>query len=282
MVKIITDIGYCYGVEEAIHAMEEAAKEGKQVLLSHPLIHNRKENGRLMEANHAVFFSEGMKEEKDSIFVFSAHGHTLPEEEKMGKLFQTKDATCPLIVRRYKSIQREDGVSYVYLGKKDHQETLGFLSHFPYFLFLDSSLPLPPQIRAFSLLGKIAFVPQTTIGESLYMEAKSLLSEKGEIVFSLPICPIYGRRLDQAVAFFKNEDPESSYFIVVGDPSSSNAREILSGTLASSSGLQGRIALSPEEIPQSIRKTKNLFLSSATSTSKEEVLRFVEGLSCRS
>lgn len=272
MVKIITEYGFCFGVENAIQILKQASisHPGEKIFLRHPLLHNLPENERLMKKAHARFLNPEEEAEKSSLLVLSAHGHPLEEEKDFpGTIL---DATCPLIQKRYALLEKIDpNTTYLFLGKKNHEETKGFLSHFPFLILLDSEQDLLPQIETITLKKKAYLVPQTTISEAKRKKAVELLASRCDSVFSLPICPLYSKRAKEALDFLKDKDPFSSYFVVVGDTSSSNAKEILSSVLSSIPHLEGQIALSIQDIPLAKRKGKDIYLASATSVSKETV-----------
>ena len=137
MIKIITDVGYCYGVKHAIKTLEQASEKNKSLTLLHPLIHNIKENQSIMERTGSHLFNPETDIQPEAV-VFSAHGFTKEEEKKFSGKSVIINGTCPLIISRYEKISAlSPDVDIVFLGKKGHQETLGFLSHFPRMKFID-------------------------------------------------------------------------------------------------------------------------------------------------
>lgn len=279
MIKIITDYGFCYGVERAIQLLEENGKKGVQVYLTHPLIHNLPENERLMKKAHASFYSEETELSKDSVVVLSAHGHPVEEEVPFQGKVTIADATCPLIQERYRLLKNpSDDVTYVFLGKRKHQETLGFLSHFPFLHLIDSESELLRQLEALSLKKKTFLMPQTTVSEAKRKVVEDYLKERSELILSMPICQLYSRRASQAISFLKDKEADKSYFIVCGDHASSNAKEILKSVLESKKGLQGQIALTLEDLNLTALKGKDIYLASATSAGKDTIEALVTSL----
>lgn len=277
MIKIITEYGFCFGVKHAIETINKASKTYKNVYLSHPLIHNKIENEKIMKKNHANFFTENYKKES-ACLVLSAHGHTLIEKSQYEKLMDVIDATCPLIIERYKKIPKYDeNISFIYLGKKNHQETLGFLSHFNYFTLLTKE-DIDSHLSSMSFKDKIVYIPQTTISKEIYEYFYEFLKERGEIIYSLPICNSYASRASKAIAYLKNVECYNSYFIVVGDKSSSNANEIYNSIKTNLPKLQGQIALCISEINREDIKGKDIYITSATSVSQEMVEELFDSL----
>jgi (E)-4-hydroxy-3-methyl-but-2-enyl pyrophosphate reductase len=278
MITIITDTGYCYGVKQALKILKKASREHPNVVLVHPLIHNLTENALLLKEAKATLY-DPKNPAKPGAVVFSAHGYTLEEAEAFKGICPSYDATCPLILARYQALARLDpSVSVVFLGKKGHQETLGFLSHFPSLLFVDENQDLAKQITKLPLKEKIGFVPQTTLSEEKALTCLSLLEKRGQVVYSLGICPHYQQRTHQALAALAKADPEKSFFLVCGDKASSNANEILNAVLKTYPGLTGTIAMSVQEINPSLIQGKDIYVSSATSSSEEAVQALVASL----
>jgi 4-hydroxy-3-methylbut-2-enyl diphosphate reductase len=279
MVKIITEYGYCYGVLNAVRILEESAKRKSKVYLTHTLIHNEEENRRLLKENHAVFYAPGMPLDSDTAVVFSAHGHPLSEEEPFRNTpVLLADATCPLIVARYQRLRNPDPeISYVFLGKGGHQETLGFLSHFPFLLFVDTDKAILPQLSSLALLRKSALIPQTTVALSSYETALSYLREKTALVFSLPICPHYSKRAEEAASFLRSADPMKSCFVVAGETISSNAKEIFARIRKENPALRGVIASRFQDVPSDFIG-KDIYLASSASVSRATVERLVSDL----
>lgn len=279
MVKIISDYGYCFGVEHAIQILLDKNNRTGKVYLTHQLLHNRMENEKLMKSVSASFLTKDVVLTKEDEVILSAHGHTLEEERELEQKCVLKDATCPLIVKRYQQIPSfENDVTYLYLGKEQHQETLGFLSHFPYFKLIDSMRDIKQQLQEIYLFKRSIVIPQTTVSPSKLDILLSLVSLKSKVIFSLPICPFYGRRGKEASDFVKDLDPKSNAFLVCGDTSSSNAKEIFSQMQNANKNLKGQICLSISDLDLELYRKKNIYIASATSVSKETVLKLQKDL----
>lgn len=279
MIKIISDIGFCFGVRHALDLMFRTKEEGYQVYLNHPLMHNEEENDKAMALSHARYFHAGDDKDLSGAIVFSAHGHPIEEEMVFGP-FRQVDATCPLILARYKELSdRQAGVSYVFLGKRNHQETLGFLSHFPYFQFIDVDKNLEEQVNALSLHKEIAFIPQTTVSLDSYESCLKLLAARGEIVQKMTICPMYLARVRSAVGFLKDKDPMKSYVIVCGDKASSNANEILKAIQKAYPRIPVAIGMTEADFDRESLRGKDIYLTCATSCSEESVKALADSLS---
>ena len=271
MVTIISDIGFCYGVRNAINELKKAHSKFPILYLNHPLIHNEELNRKLMEDNGSVFYNPKTKLNPLGSVVYSAHGHPL-EEEIPFKEIQSFDAICPLIVKRYEFLQKPvKNATYYFLGKKNHQETLGFLSRFPFLVFIDSSLDLLPQLKELRPSGKTFLIPQTTVSQDSFQICSDYLNSKTELLGYLPICQLYSKRTIDAISFLKKVDKKKSYFVVVGDKTSSNANEIYRAIKKSYPALEGKIALKITDFNLKELRGKDIYITSATSVSEEEV-----------
>ena len=271
MIRIISEFGFCYGVKNAVNGLIQIGKQFSKVYLTHPLVHNSLLNGKLMKGNNGFFYNGNEVLGPNDAVIYSAHGHPLEEEEPF-KNIKSFDAICPLIVQRYHFLdKKEDGTDYYFLGKKNHQETLGFLSHYPFLKFLDVSLPLSEQLIGLKKEDSTFLVPQTTVSDSKYQEGVSFLGKHSTLKGSLSICQLYQKRFLECLAYLKNVDPNKSCFIVVGDNSSSNANEIYKGLKRAYPKLDGYIALTIKDLNTDQIKGKDIYLTSATSVSEEEV-----------
>ncbi len=271
MVKIITEYGFCFGVQSAIDLLFSKKNHKGSIYLTHPLLHNLPENERIMKTVNASILENNSEPGKDDIVVLSAHGHAIEEEEKYKTISNVLDCTCPLILRRYENIKPyQEDTTFLYLGKKNHQETIGFLSHFPYFCFIDSGLDIKNQLKNISIKDKVVFVPQTTVSLSSWELVKDQLSGH-QIVQILPICPLYLKRSNQAIEFLRNVDRKKSVFLVCGDKASSNAKEIFCSIRNQYPDIPGFIVLKKEDFPYQDFLSHDFYVASATSVSKTTV-----------
>ena len=120
--------GFCAGVDRAIEMVKEALKKyGKPVYVRHEIVHNKYvvEN---LKAEGAIFVEE-LDEIKDKSrpVIFSAHGvpKKVPEEAlKLNLLFY--DATCPLVSKIHKEVERFDKKQLPVKKKKKKKKKNGF------------------------------------------------------------------------------------------------------------------------------------------------------------
>jgi len=274
VVKFITDIGFCSGVTSAVRKREEEGK-GKKIFLAHPLRHNKEENERLRKERDASFlpkdilsFSFG----KDSLLVFSAHGAPKPEREKAEKRgIPFLLTTCPIILSRLKERKEAyHGEILFYAGKKDHPETLSFLSEWKkaFYLNPDNDFSLPSSLKEGK--GKPALLfTQSTLGEKETDRAKKKISSNGySLDYVSPSCPVFSSRLHRALAFLKGKEKENFSFAVLGDKTSSNARALFSARKERFPSHKGYFLSSPKDVEKEKRSFQDLYLLSSTSLSR--------------
>ena len=132
--------GFCAGVDRAIEMVKEALKKyGKPVYVRHEIVHNKYvvEN---LKAEGAIFVEE-LDEIKDKSrpVIFSAHGvpKKVPEEAlKLNLLFY--DATCPLVSKIHKEVERFDKkqLPVILIGHRNHPEVIGTMGQTKNSIFL--------------------------------------------------------------------------------------------------------------------------------------------------
>lgn len=271
MVKIISEIGYCSGVKNAISILSKASSSSSTVYLLHPLLHNIKENDFLMKKNNAKYINSE-EIEKDSSLLFSAHGYRFKDFEYYKDKTNIFIGTCPIILSRYKLLLEEDkNLTYIFLGKKGHEESEAFLSNFPFLNFVDVALDLEKQINDLNINSKnVFYIPQTTLSKEKSEECINLISKNNKIVKKLGICNSYYNRIVDIDSYLSKVKKDYLLFII-GDKLSSNANEIYSFA-KNKFNSKVYIVNSFNEIKTIIDKDKDIYLTSATSTSKEKVL----------
>ena len=279
MIKIISDIGYCFGVKNAIKVLENASEKNSHVFLLHPLIHNSTENEILFKKYNLHLLSDDDYESGIKALVFSAHGHLKIDEERYKEKYNLYDATCPIILKRYELLSNpKDDTTYIFLGKNGHQETVGFLSHFPFLKFIDCQGNIFEQLEKIEFKEKIYVIPQTTISNLLLESCLTYLKIFATNIEKEEICPLYQKRLFQSINELRHITFEKSYFIVCGDINSSNSNEIFNAIKRNYPLLDGVIASTIEQIDINKLKEKDIYIASATSVSEETVNKLVSDI----
>ena len=277
MVKIISDIGYCSGVKQAINKLEKVSRESNEVFLLHPILHNIKENDFLMKKNNAKYLDESSTIEKNSTLLFSAHGYKFNDFKNYKSKMNVVIGTCPIILNRYKLLEKYNkSYFYVFLGKGSHEETKSFIANFSFLHLIDSNKNIQNQIKNMDIKNKnIFFIPQTTISNEVKDECLSILEINNNIVKRLDICQIYHKRITQIDKFLSRIN-KMFILIIVGDKLSSNANEIYNFVKKKYSNSEVYIENKFDMIKKIDLKNKDIYLTSATSSS-EECVKEIKG-----
>ncbi len=167
--------GFCAGVERAILIVEKALlKYGPPIYVKHEIVHNRFVVEDLKKKG-VIFVEEITKIPKGAIVIFSAHGVSklIYTESSEKKLIQI-DATCPLVKKVHKSIERFDKkkIHTILIGHKNHPEVEGTMGQLK-----KDKITLVQTVKDveklnFSSQKQIAYTTQTTL--SIY-ETKNII-----------------------------------------------------------------------------------------------------------
>lgn len=131
--------GYCLGVINAINKAKQTklSNAGKEVYVFGMLVHNEDVINELSECGiTTVVDTSDYKKvidnlNKDSILIFTAHGHVKEiEEYAINKGLETVDATCSIVNKNLELIKEsiKNNKEVIYIGKKSHPETVAALS----------------------------------------------------------------------------------------------------------------------------------------------------------
>ena len=126
--------GYCAGVDRAVIAVEKALDHyGSPVYVRKQIVHNKHVVASL-EARGAVFVDEVDEVPEGSVLVFSAHGVSpavVAAAEARG--LNTIDATCPLVTKVHREVQRfaKEGYDILLVGHEGHEEVEGTAGEAP-------------------------------------------------------------------------------------------------------------------------------------------------------
>ncbi|MTA30090.1 MAG: 4-hydroxy-3-methylbut-2-enyl diphosphate reductase, partial [Actinobacteria bacterium] len=120
--------GYCAGVDRAVIAVEKALDHyGSPIYVRKQIVHNIHVVTNL-EKRGAIFVDEVDEVPPGSILVFSAHGVS-PAVVKAAeeRNLQTIDATCPLVTKVHREVQRFAAENYdiLLVGHEGHEEVEG-------------------------------------------------------------------------------------------------------------------------------------------------------------
>ncbi len=265
MIYLLSEYGFCNGVKNSIDVLKKACNENKSVALLLPLMHNERENEKL---KHMYAFKSNTDEisSADAI-VFPAHGHTL-EEEKAFSSHPCYDAICPILKSRHDILKNSRNLTWYYLGKRDHQETISFLSHFPFLIYVSPDENYPIISRETST----GLIVQSTMSEEKARDFRDYLAGKSDLTIFIPPCHSYLKRKKEAMDFLSTHNANTFDILVLGSKTSSNCFQLASSLSSSFPHCHIARINSISDIDLSKLTKENILLVSSTSISSETVL----------
>ena len=232
--EIIKPYGFCLGVKRTIDLTKKLRYENPNkeiILLGYP-IHNEDVINDLLDNKIKIIDSDyddlikyiDCFNNKDAIYVLSAHGHADDIIKCLNKYELTYlDTTCPYIKtihKKLESINENDNV--LYIGDQKHVECITSIRHIK-----SSKIKIKKEFTLNDLISddenKTVLINQSTY----YIENKlDELSDYIKKIDNLEIidnfCPCVMQRMSQ----IKNRINEFGTIIVVGSKTSSNAKAI--------------------------------------------------------
>jgi 4-hydroxy-3-methylbut-2-enyl diphosphate reductase len=213
--------GYCAGVDRAVIAVEKALDHyGAPVYVRKQIVHNKHVVSSL-EKRGAIFVDEVDEVPEGSILVFSAHGVSpavVAAAEARG--LNTIDATCPLVTKVHREVQRfaKDDYDILLIGHEGHEEVEGTAGEAP-----DKVQIVDVDIQGVRVRDpkKLIWLSQTTLSVDETMETVVRLREKFPTLQNPPSDDICYATQNRQVAI-KKVGAESDLVIVVGSANSSN------------------------------------------------------------
>ncbi|MDO5639370.1 MAG: 4-hydroxy-3-methylbut-2-enyl diphosphate reductase [Neisseria sp.] len=220
--------GFCAGVDRAISIVERALEEyGAPIYVRHEVVHNKFVVDNLREKG-AIFIEELNDVPEGATLIYSAHGVSKAvQEEAAARGFRVFDATCPLVTKVHKEVDRLDAQGYqiIMIGHKGHPEVEGTMGQLS-----DGAMLLVETVEDVAKLqvadpDKLSHVSQTTLSvdetrdiiEALKARFPNIRSPHKE-----DICYATTNRQEAVKALAA----ECDIVIVVGSPNSSNSNRL--------------------------------------------------------
>ncbi|MCC5698338.1 4-hydroxy-3-methylbut-2-enyl diphosphate reductase, partial [Klebsiella pneumoniae] len=120
--------GYCAGVDRAVVTVEKALETyGPPVYVRKEIVHNRHVVDTLRERG-VIFVEDTDEVPEGALLVFSAHGVSPAVREAAKKRnLRTIDATCPLVTKVHKEVNRfaREDYDILLIGHHGHEEVEG-------------------------------------------------------------------------------------------------------------------------------------------------------------
>lgn len=274
--------GYCAGVDRAVIAVEKALDHyGAPIYVRKQIVHNIHVVTTL-EKRGAIFVDEVDEVPPGSILVFSAHGVSpavVKAAEERG--LQTIDATCPLVTKVHREVQRFAAENYdiLLVGHEGHEEVEGTAGEAPDVVQIvdeDHSI----QNVKIKDPNKVIWLSQTTLSVDETMETVVKLREKFPTLQNPPSDDICYATQNRQVAI-KKVGAVSDLVIVVGSANSSNTVRLVEVALLAGAKAAHRIDYASEIREEWFEGVETVGVSSGASVPEELVQEVVEYLAKR-
>ena len=274
--------GYCAGVDRAVIAVEKALDHyGAPVYVRKQIVHNQYVVETL-ERRGAIFVEEVDEIPEGSVTIFSAHGVS-PAVVNAAEQRQlhTIDATCPLVTKVHKEVQRFDreGYDILLIGHEGHEEVEGTAGEAPHAVQLVDSDEDIANVKIKDP-EKVIWLSQTTLSVDETMETVNKLRKKLPTLQNPPSDDICYATQNRQVAI-KKIGAESDLVIVVGSNNSSNTVRLVEVALDAGAKAAYRVEDEREVKDEWFEGVATVGVSSGASVPEILVNRVLEDLSKR-
>ncbi|KEI44714.1 4-hydroxy-3-methylbut-2-enyl diphosphate reductase [Saccharopolyspora rectivirgula] len=220
--------GYCAGVDRAVVTVEKALETyGPPVYVRKEIVHNRHVVDTLRERG-VIFVEDTDEVPEGALLVFSAHGVSPAVREAAKKRnLRTIDATCPLVTKVHKEVNRfaREDYDILLIGHHGHEEVEGTSGEAPEKVQL---VDKPEDVEKVQVRdpSKVVWLSQTTLSVDETMERVNQLKERFPELQAPPsddICYATSNRQEAVKAMA----PECDLVLVVGSKNSSNSNRLV-------------------------------------------------------
>ncbi len=272
--------GYCAGVDRAVIAVEKALDHyGAPVYVRKQIVHNKHVVSSL-EKRGAIFVEEVDEVPEGSILVFSAHGVSpavVAAADARG--LNTIDATCPLVTKVHREVQRfaKDDYDILLIGHEGHEEVEGTAGEAP-----DKVQIVDVAIEGVRVRDpkKLIWLSQTTLSVDETMETVVRLREKFPTLQNPPSDDICYATQNRQVAI-KKIGVDSDLVIVVGSANSSNTVRLVEVALDAGAKAAYRVDFASEIQEAWFEGVETVGVSSGASVPEELVEEVLDYLAAR-
>jgi 4-hydroxy-3-methylbut-2-enyl diphosphate reductase len=274
--------GYCAGVDRAVIAVEKALDHyGAPVYVRKQIVHNKHVVSSL-EKRGAIFVEEVDEAPEGSVLVFSAHGVS-PAVVAAAKArnLQTIDATCPLVTKVHREVQRfaKDDYDILLIGHEGHEEVEGTAGEAPDIVQV---IDKDESIAAARVRDpkKLIWLSQTTLSVDETMQTVLKLREKYPTLQNPPSEDICYATQNRQVAI-KKVGAQSDLVIVVGSANSSNTVRLVEVALEAGAKAAYRVDFASEIQDEWFDGVETVGVSSGASVPEILVDEVLEQLASR-
>lgn len=274
--------GYCAGVDRAVIAVEKALEHyGAPIYVRKQIVHNKHVVSSL-EKRGAIFVDEVDEAPEGCIMIFSAHGVSpavIAAAEARNQ--QTIDATCPLVTKVHREVQRfaQEGYDILLVGHEGHEEVEGTAGEAPDVVqLIDGDKDI--QTAKVKDPSKVVWLSQTTLSVDETMETVVKLRERFPTLQNPPSDDICYATQNRQVAI-KKVGADSDLVIVVGSANSSNTVRLVEVALDAGAKAAYRVDFASEIEDRWFEGVKTVGVSSGASVPEELVDEVLEDLARR-
>ena len=262
--------GYCAGVDRAVIAVEKALDHyGAPVYVRKQIVHNKHVVSSL-EARGAIFVDEVDEVPIGSTLVFSAHGVSPAVVAAAdARELNTIDATCPLVTKVHREVQRfaKEDYDILLIGHEGHEEVEGTAGEAPDIVQvvdedIDNVVVRNPE--------KLVWLSQTTLSVDETMETVNRLRAKFPTLQAPPSDDICYATQNRQVAI-KKVGAQSDLVIVVGSANSSNTVRLVEVALQAGAKASYRVDFAHEMEDEWFVGVETVGVSSGASVPEELV-----------
>jgi 4-hydroxy-3-methylbut-2-enyl diphosphate reductase len=271
--------GYCAGVDRAVIAVEKALDHyGAPVYVRKQIVHN-KHVVESLERRGAIFVDEVDEAPEGCVMIFSAHGVSpAVVQAAESRNQQTIDATCPLVTKVHREVQRfeKEGYDILLVGHEGHEEVEGTAGQAPNLVqLIDGEGDIAKATVRDP--NKVVWLSQTTLSVDETMETVLKIREKFPTLQNPPSDDICYATQNRQVAI-KKVGAESDLVLVVGSANSSNTVRLVEVALDAGARSAYRVDNSSEIKDEWFEGVETLGVSSGASVPEElvsEVLDYI-------
>ena len=274
--------GYCARIDRAIIAVEKALDHyGAPVYVRKQIVHNKHVVSSL-EKRGAIFVDEVDEAPIGSVLVFSAHGVSpAVVAAAEARQLNTIDATCPLVTKVHREVQRfaKEGYDILLVGHEGHEEVEGTAGEAPDVVQIvdgDDTIAAT-QIRD---PEKVIWLSQTTLSVDETMQTVLKLREKYPTLQNPPSDDICYATQNRQVAI-KKVGAQSDLVIVVGSANSSNTVRLVEVALEAGAKAAYRVDFASEIDDSWFEGVETVGVTSGASVPEElvtEVLDYIANI----
>ncbi|MFM7030572.1 MAG: 4-hydroxy-3-methylbut-2-enyl diphosphate reductase [Micrococcales bacterium] len=239
--------GYCAGVDRAVIAVEKALDHyGAPIYVRKQIVHNKFVVSSL-ETRGAIFVDEVDEVPEGAILVFSAHGVSpAVVAAAEARNLQTIDATCPLVTKVHREVQRfaKEDYDIILVGHTGHEEVEGTAGEAPDRVQIIDG----PEHAGKAVVrdpSKVVWLSQTTLSVDETMETVQQLRIKVPTLQNPPSDDICYATQNRQVAI-KKVGAQSDLVIVVGSANSSNTVRLVEVALQAGAKAAHRVDFASE------------------------------------